>query len=138
MTLTDKRALRRAVREELAKLSHEDKRLFSADIFDHIESLPQVKEASVVALFASLDDEPQTEVIIERLSHHKRVVLPRIEGDEMEFYNISEGTNLRRFARPSRPAGTPAHIHDILCRECVLRSPSFENFTALSQMLYRI
>lgn len=91
MTLTDKRALRRAVREELAKLSHEDKRLFSADIFDYIETLPQVKEASVVALFASLDDEPQTEVIIERLSHHKRVVLPRIEGDDMEFYDISEG-----------------------------------------------
>ena len=91
MTLTDKRALRRAVREELAKLSHEDKRLFSADIFDHIESLPQVKEASVVALFASLDDEPQTEVIIERLSHHKRVVLPRIEGDEMEFYDLASG-----------------------------------------------
>ena len=91
MTPTDKRALRRAVRGEIAKLSPEERNSFSALIFDRIEHLPEVAEASVIALFASLPDEPQTAEFIERLSLSKRVVLPRIEGDEMEFYNISEG-----------------------------------------------
>ena len=91
MTPTDKRALRRAVRGEIAKLSPKEKGTLSARIFDRIELLPEVAEASIIALFASLPDEPQTAEFIERLSLSKRVVLPRIEGDEMEFYDISEG-----------------------------------------------
>lgn len=91
MITPDKRALRRAVRAEIAKLSTSDRERLSSQIFSRIAELQEVRQASVIALFASLPDEPQTDEIIERLSHSKRIVLPRIEGEEMKFYDISEG-----------------------------------------------
>ncbi len=91
MIADNKRALRKAIRTEIAKLSVEEKRSLSSQIFNELFVLKEVKDASVVALFVSLHDEPSTDLAIEQLSHHKRVVVPRIEGDEMEFYDISEG-----------------------------------------------
>lgn len=80
-----------AVRKAIAQLSPNEKSEQSAQIFSHIDSLECIKQAKTIALFASLHDEPQTADSIERISRVKRVVLPRIEGDEMEFYDMSEG-----------------------------------------------
>lgn len=41
----------------------------------------------MVALFASLKDEPLTAPALERWSRSKRIVLPRVEGDIMRFYD---------------------------------------------------
>lgn len=91
MIANDKHTLRRAVRAEIAKLSAEDKHQLSSQIFNNLASSKEIEEASVVALFISLDDEPSTALAIEQLSLRKRVVVPRIEGEEMEFYDLSEG-----------------------------------------------
>ena len=91
MTLPDKRAIRKAVRAKIAELTTEEKKSLSAQIFSKIEHLPAIEEASVVALYVSLADEPITDEIIEHLSQKKRVVVPRIEGEEMNFYDIAEG-----------------------------------------------
>lgn len=107
MTTPDKRSLRKAVRAEIAKLTEEDKREQSAQIFNHIESLDVVADASVIALFASLADEPQTHSIIERLARDKRVLLPRIEGDNMDFYDISEGIHHGAFGIMEPSAAMP-------------------------------
>lgn len=91
MILTEKRKVRRDVRAKIAMLSSEDKREQSALIFSKIASSEQFSKASVVALYVSLADEPQTADFIAALSQSKRVVVPRIEGDEMDFYDIAEG-----------------------------------------------
>lgn len=91
MTSTDKRDIRKSVRSEIAKLSAAEKEQLSAQIFSKIANLEQIKNAAVVALFLSLPDEPLTSAFIEQISREKRVVIPRIEGDEMNFYEISEG-----------------------------------------------
>lgn len=92
MILTDKRKIRQVVRAEIAKLSAEDKHTLSSQIFSKIGELDEVEQASVVALFISLADEPETAEFIEELLHKKkRIVIPRIEGNEMNFYDISEG-----------------------------------------------
>lgn len=113
MVTPDKCTLRRAVRAEIVKLTPEERKALSAQIFSKIESLPEVAEASVVALFASLPDEPQTAEIIERLSRTKRVVLPRIEGEEMEFYDISEGLCEGAFGIMEPTAATPVSPAEI-------------------------
>lgn len=91
MTSTDKRDIRKSVRSEIAKLSAAEKEQLSAQIFSKIANLEQIKSAAVAALFLSLPDEPLTSAFIEQISREKRVVIPRIEGDEMNFYEISEG-----------------------------------------------
>ena len=113
MNTPDKRTLRRAIRAEIAKLSLEERKILSAQIFSEVEFMPEVAEASVVALFASLPDEPQTAEIIERLSRTKRVVLPRIEGEDMEFYDISEGLCEGAFGIMEPTATTPVSPAEI-------------------------
>ena len=94
MILSDKRKIRQAVRAEIAKLSDEEKKSLSAQIFSELDNSNEVCNASVIALFISLPDEPQTANFIEQLlSKNKRVVVPRIEGEEMNFYDISEGVS---------------------------------------------
>ena len=113
MTTLDKRTLRRSVRAEIAKLSDEEKELLSARIFATIEQLEVVENATVVALYASLADEPQSAEFVERLSLSKRVVLPRIKGDEMEFYDISEGVSEGSFGILEPIATTPIEPSEI-------------------------
>ncbi len=98
MNTTDKRALRKEIRAEIAKLSADEKQTLSTQIFSKIATLDIIREASVVALFISLSDEPQTADFIEQLLlQNKRVVVPRIEDEDMDFYDISEGVEIGSF-----------------------------------------
>ena len=97
MILTDKRQIRRRVRAEIAKLSTDEKSTLSAQIRSTLLHSQEVGNASVVALFVSLADEPETGEIIAELTKTKRVVVPRIEGEEMNFYDISEGVEIGAF-----------------------------------------
>lgn len=113
MILTDKRKTRRVVRGEIAKLSTEERAAISSQIFSKVAKLKEVEQASVVALFVSLADEPQTSDFIEQLSHHKRVVIPRIEGEEMEFYDISDGVAVGAFGIMEPIASTRVEPNEI-------------------------
>lgn len=97
MSSQNKQDIRRNVRREIAALDHEERERASAQIFSHIVSLDCLKRAKTIALFASLHDEPQSADFIAQISTTKRVVLPRIEGNEMEFYDISQGVQLGAF-----------------------------------------
>jgi 5-formyltetrahydrofolate cyclo-ligase len=98
MNMTDKRTLRKEIRAEIAKLSAEEKHALSTQIFSKLSTSSIIEEASVVALFVSLSDEPETADFIEHLLlQKKRVVVPRIEGEEMNFYDISEGVERGAF-----------------------------------------
>ena len=114
MILSDKRTVRRAVRAEIAKLSAEERSALSSQIFSKIASLEQIKQASVVALFVALPDEPQTNDFIEDLlRQNKRVVVPRIAGDEMNFYDISEGVEIGAFGIMEPTATAPVKPSEI-------------------------
>ena len=114
MNTTDKRTLRKKIRAEIAKLSAEEKQSLSAQIFNKIATLSELEEASVVALFVSLSDEPQTADFIEHLLHkNRRVVVPRIEGEEMNFYDISEGVKVGAFGIMEPTATTPIEPSEI-------------------------
>ena len=107
MTSTNKRDIRKSVRAEIAKLSATEKEVLSAQIFSNIADLEQIKGASVVAIFISLPDEPLTTAFIEQIAANKRVVIPRIEGDEMNFYDISKGVAVGAYNIMEPIATTP-------------------------------
>ena len=113
MILTDKRQIRRNVRAEIAILSTDEKSTLSAQICSTLLHSQEVGDASVVALFISLTDEPETGEIIAELAKTKRVVVPRIEGEEMEFYDIAEGVSEGAFGILEPLSTTPVEPSEI-------------------------
>ena len=114
MILSDKRKIRQVVRTKIANLSAEEKTSLSAQIFSKLENCDEICNASVVAIFISLPDEPQTADFIATLLHkNKRVVVPRIEGEIMNFYDISEGVKKGSFNIMEPIASTPIEPSEI-------------------------
>lgn len=89
MSFGDKTEIRRTVRRRVAGLTAERRAEKSALIENELSNCDAIRGASVVALYASLADEPQTRGLIERLSAAHTVVLPRVAGDDMDFYEYS-------------------------------------------------
>lgn len=114
MNWNNKRDARRAIRSEIAKLSTEEKAALSSQIFSKIATSKEIEQAAVVALFIALSDEPQTTDFIERLlSQNKRIVVPRIEGEKMEFYDISDGVAVGAFGIMEPIATVPVKPSEI-------------------------
>ena len=86
MATADKKMLRREVRARLAVLDAADKGMRSAAICEEVKKHLAVSEARVVALFSPLGYEPDVWPLVESLSAMVSVVLPRVEGDVMNFY----------------------------------------------------
>lgn len=81
-----KNEIRRSVRRVLHAMQSEEVVLRSSDLSRIILCNETVKRANVVAIFASLPDEPCTMETIRGLYGRCIVVLPRVCGDIMEFY----------------------------------------------------
>ena len=86
MTTKNKSEIRTAAKSAVKGLSSEQKNTKSALIVKDILALEAIKSAEVVALYASLPDEVISSELIEILASQKRVVLPRVAGDDMDFY----------------------------------------------------
>lgn len=82
----DKSALRREVRARLAVLDADEKRIRSQYICNVVKKHLAVSGARVVALFSPLGYEPDIWPLVESLASTVSVVLPRVEGDIMNFY----------------------------------------------------
>ncbi len=86
MSIKTKQEIRSAAKAGVRALSATQKAAASASIVECVLCVEQVRKASTVALFSSLPDEPQTSSAIAALAVEKRVVLPRVDGDDMAFY----------------------------------------------------
>ena len=86
MTTKSKSEIRTAAKQAVKSLLPEQRISKSALIVKEILSLEAVKSAKVVALYASLPDEVISGEAIDTLATKKRVVLPRVAGDDMDFY----------------------------------------------------
>lgn len=84
----DKSELRQRLRLLNRTLSPRQRAIASAEIFRQIEASSAFAEARCVALFCSLADEPDTGGVLQRWRMAgKRIVVPRVEGAEMQFYD---------------------------------------------------
>jgi 5-formyltetrahydrofolate cyclo-ligase len=88
--MEQKKEIRKEVRRRIKELDEAGKQSTSKQIFDHIERLDAFVEARCVALFAAMGDEVPTQYALDRWPMlGKRVVVPRVEGDVMRFYDYS-------------------------------------------------
>ena len=84
--MSDKSVVRSEVRARLSVLGADEKRLRSQYICDEVKKHLAVSGARVVALFSPLGYEPDIWPLVESLVGTVSVVLPRVEGDIMNFY----------------------------------------------------
>ncbi len=85
-----KQAIRREVRSRIKELSAEAREAAAREIFGRVESTEIFVSARCVAVFAAMRDEVPTSETLDRwLSVGKRVVVPRVEGEVMRFYDYS-------------------------------------------------
>ena len=84
--MVDKKALRREVRARLAALDADDKCRRSQAICEEVKKHLAVSNAKVIALFSPLGYEPDVWPLVESIARVVSVVLPRVEGDVMNFY----------------------------------------------------
>ena len=88
--MVDKTEIRREVRRRIKELSPEQKSLSATKIFSQIEQNSHFAQAQCIALFASMKDEVPTEYALKAwLEMGKHIVVPRVEGDIMRFYDYS-------------------------------------------------
>ena len=88
--MMDKSEIRAEVRRRIKELSTEQKSLSATKIFATIERNSHFAQAECIALFASMKDEVPTDYALNAwLEMGKRIVVPRVEGDVMRFYDYS-------------------------------------------------
>ncbi len=82
-----KQQLRKRMRQLNRAVSTADRRSAGERLCRCVEALPEFAAARCVALFAALADEPDTRPMLERWAAGRRIVLPRVEGETMRFYD---------------------------------------------------
>jgi 5-formyltetrahydrofolate cyclo-ligase len=91
----DKSEIRRTMRQRNRTLDHGVREAASECIFRQVEQCEEFRCAEVVALYCALPDEPPTEPVIARwLKLGKRVVVPRVAGDELRFFCYDPSTQV--------------------------------------------
>jgi 5-formyltetrahydrofolate cyclo-ligase len=88
--MTQKKDIRSEVRRRIKLLSGSEMAAAAESIFSKIEQLDIFGKADCIALFAAMNDEVPTAVALDRWPQlGKRVVVPRVEGNIMRFYDYS-------------------------------------------------
>lgn len=85
-----KRSIRREVRQRIKGLSAQDMVAAAEEIFGQVEQCAAFKESHSIALYAAMVDEVPTAATLDRWrAMGKHVVVPRVEGDVMRFYDYA-------------------------------------------------
>lgn len=88
--MEQKKEIRREVRRRINELSPEVRSNAAHKIFSQIESLDAFTSAHCIALFVAMGDEVPTAEALERWQKMgKDIIVPRVEGDVMRFYDYS-------------------------------------------------
>ncbi len=88
--MMEKSEIRAEVRRRIKELTPEQKSLSATKIFTTIEQNNHFTDAMCIALFASMKDEVSTEYALKAwLEMGKRIIVPRVEGDVMRFYDYA-------------------------------------------------
>lgn len=85
-----KKEIRRSIKSRTLALKSEQALRQSEAVVERLLQILAQRKPQVVALFAPLRDEVQIGSLMQRIEC--RVVVPRVEGDEMEFYDLASGS----------------------------------------------
>ena len=87
MDKMEKKEIRRSIKSRTLALKPEQALRQSEAVVERLLQIIAQRKPQVVALFAPLRDEVQIGSLMQRIEC--RVVVPRVEGDEMEFYDLA-------------------------------------------------
>lgn len=86
----EKRNLRKKMRRMRDSISVSDKSIWDRQIREAFLAGPELQKASVICLYISCGSEVDTRALIpELVACGKRIAAPRVEGDQIRFYEIS-------------------------------------------------
>lgn len=95
---TEKTALRKVIRELKAKMGEKERDQMSESICRKVLSHPQWKAAHTILLYYALPDETNTGSLIETaLKEGKKVLLPVVEGNDLQLKCFTGETRLGKF-----------------------------------------
>lgn len=90
--IMNKNEIRVAMKRRNRGMTDDERREASQRIFARVAALPEFAAARCVGVFCSLADEPDTARALAAWSRCKRVVVPRVEGEEMRFFDYDPAT----------------------------------------------
>ncbi len=91
----EKNVIRKQMKSLRKNMEREDRFQKSMAIFEQVIMVPEFKRADKIFTYVSMDDEIDTIMLIDySLSLEKRVFVPRVTGNDMEFYEISDISEL--------------------------------------------
>ena len=84
----EKKALRHTIRTKMrSEWTEEYRQTVSEQVCQQIETFLPFVRSHCVALYCALPDEVDLTVILERYQGDKRLLIPRVEGDNINFYS---------------------------------------------------
>lgn len=83
------------VRAQTRLLSPSERTLAAEMIAQEVECDPHFITAKTVAVFMPLGDEPPIREAVGRWATEKRIVVPRVEGDDMRFFDFDSSDMAR-------------------------------------------
>lgn len=93
--INDKKILRRKMKKQREAMSREEMFSKSEQIFEQLITVPEYKRSDKIYTYVSMNNEVDTIMLIDySLSIDKRVFVPKVIGNHMEFYEISDISEL--------------------------------------------
>ncbi len=90
-----KNLIRKQMKQLRADMTRTERFEKSMQIFEQLITVPEFKRADRIYTYVSMDNEIDTIMLIDySLSLEKRVFVPRVSGRDMEFYEISDISEL--------------------------------------------
>lgn len=91
----EKNVIRKRMKQLRADMTRTERFEKSMRIFEQLITVPEFKRADRIYTYVSMDNEIDTIMFIDySLSLEKRVFVPRVSGKDMEFYEISDISEL--------------------------------------------
>ena len=91
----EKNLIRKRMKQLRADMTRTERFEKSMQIFEQLITVPEFKRADRIYTYVSMDNEIDTIMLIDySLSLEKRVFVPRVSGKDMEFYEISDISEL--------------------------------------------
>ena len=91
----EKNVIRKRMKQLRADMTRTERFEKSMRIFEQLITVPEFKRADRIYTYVSMDNEIDTIMLIDySLSLEKRVFVPRVSGKDMEFYEISDISEL--------------------------------------------
>lgn len=91
----EKNLIRKQMKQLRADMTRTERFEKSMQIFEQLITVPEFKRADRIYTYVSMDNEIDTIMLIDySLSLEKRVFVPRVSGKDMDFYEISDISEL--------------------------------------------